>query len=260
MHIQTQGHGPALVMLHGWGMHAGAFAPLCEQLQQHYTLHLVDLPGHGHSRTEILALDTCVDELAARFSDTLWLGWSLGGLLALRLAQRYPDHCRALVMLAASPRFTVSADWPNGMPADIFQTFADELRSNWRRTLDRFLMLEAQGSEHLRQELSFLRECLYQRGEPSLQALNEGLLILQNTDLRDTLSAMSSASLWISGHRDRLVSLQAMQAAAAQCRNAEFLSIQGAGHAPFLTHPSEVAAAITAFFQRATPLHSSLRQ
>ena len=56
MHIETLGSGPSLVLLHGWALHGGVFAPLVQRLSDRYTLHLVDLPGHGHSRDSEVAL------------------------------------------------------------------------------------------------------------------------------------------------------------------------------------------------------------
>lgn len=52
MHIDVIGQGPALVLLHGWALHGGVFAPLVERLSPHFQLHLVDLPGHGFSRQD----------------------------------------------------------------------------------------------------------------------------------------------------------------------------------------------------------------
>ena len=46
---EVHGQGPALVLLHGWAMHSGIFAPLVDRLAPHFTLHCVDLPGHGRS-------------------------------------------------------------------------------------------------------------------------------------------------------------------------------------------------------------------
>ena len=49
MHIESIGHGPPLVLIHGWAMHAGIFAPLTARLAEHFEVFLVDLPGHGRS-------------------------------------------------------------------------------------------------------------------------------------------------------------------------------------------------------------------
>ena len=50
LHVEVVGDGPPLVLLHGWAMHGGVFAPLVARLRDRHTLHVVDLPGHGLSR------------------------------------------------------------------------------------------------------------------------------------------------------------------------------------------------------------------
>ena len=47
LHVEVSGNGPPLVLLHGWAMHGGVFAPLVERLRSRFSLHVVDLPGHG---------------------------------------------------------------------------------------------------------------------------------------------------------------------------------------------------------------------
>ena len=49
MHITVRGQGPDLVMLHGWSMHSAVWHDLADALASRFTLHLVDLPGHGQS-------------------------------------------------------------------------------------------------------------------------------------------------------------------------------------------------------------------
>ena len=68
LHHDVRGQGPALVLLHGWAMHSGLFAPLVAALEPEFELHLVDLPGHGRSRDAgvPLALDAAVEAVAAR--------------------------------------------------------------------------------------------------------------------------------------------------------------------------------------------------
>ncbi len=56
--------------------------------------------------------------IAAATPRALWLGWSLGGLVALRAALDYPANVRGLVMIASSPRFVSAPDWPHGVAAD----------------------------------------------------------------------------------------------------------------------------------------------
>jgi pimeloyl-[acyl-carrier protein] methyl ester esterase len=245
MHIETCGQGPALVLIHGWAMHGGIFAPLTRALGAHYTVHLVDLPGHGLSRERDGGFDPrdCADRLVARLPSAIWIGWSLGGLVAIEAALRHPDAVRAVVPIAANPRFVLGEDWPHGVAHAVFAGFADGLRSDWRHTLERFLALETLGSERAREELRALKSQLFERGEPALEVLEAGLDVLDRYDLRSEIRGLRMPSLWIAGRRDRLVPAAAMQWAAARAPDGRYLELPS-GHAPFLAHADEIVAAV----------------
>ncbi|MFT3897438.1 MAG: pimeloyl-ACP methyl ester esterase BioH [Thermomonas sp.] len=249
MFVETRGEGPPLVLLHGWAMHGGVFAPLAERLASRFTLHLVDLPGHGFSRDSgvPLQLDACVEAVSDVVPRAPWCGWSLGGLVALHAAATRPDAVPALAMLCASPCFVKGEGWKFGVSADIFRSFADGLRNDYRGTLELFVALEAFGSDHAKDEIRVLRNGLFARGEPAGHALADGLELLETSDLRAALPALSIPSLWIAGHRDRLVDPRAMREAAALAPDASVHVIEHAGHAPFLTHADEVANLLAEF-------------
>ena len=253
LHVEVAGHGPPLVLLHGWAMHGGVFAPLLARLRGRHTLHLVDLPGHGLSRGcgVPLALEPVVAEIAARVPRAPWLGWSLGGLVALHAAATRPEAVPALAMLCATPRFVRGEDWRYGVSAEIFRDFATGLRDDYRATLDRFVALEAFGSDHAREEIRALRDDLFARGEPRASVLADGLTLLETADLRAALPTLPVPSLWLAGRRDRLVDPRAMRDAAALAPRAELHVLEHAGHAPFLTHADEVAARLDAFLPQA---------
>ena len=249
LHIETVGQGPALVLIHGWALHGGVFAPLVQRLSDRFSFHLVDLPGHGHSRDAAtpLALDAVVEEIAGRTPPAVWLGWSLGGLFALKAAA-LQAQVRGLAMIAATPRFVRGADWADAVEASVFAQFGGELQQDFHGTLERFLALDTLGSEHGRAELRSLREALVARGEPAPQALQAGLRLLERSDLRHLLPALQVPSLWISGRRDRLVPGAGMRTGAELARG-EFLDIERGAHAPFIGHADVVAERIADFMQ-----------
>jgi pimeloyl-[acyl-carrier protein] methyl ester esterase len=253
LHIEVTGSGPPLVLLHGWAMHGGVFGPLVARLRDRHTLHVVDLPGHGYSRdsTVPLELSACAAAIAGCVPAAPWCGWSLGGLVALFAASQDPARVTALAMLCASPRFVRSEDpgdpWPYAVSADGFGDFATGLRSDYRGTLDRFVALEAFGSDHAKDEMRAMRDGLLQRGEPAADVLADGLELLQASDLRGVLPTLAVRSAWLAGRRDRLVDPRAMRAAAALAPRSRLHVVEHAGHAPFLTHADEVAAQLLDF-------------
>lgn len=246
LHVETTGSGPDLVLLHGWAMHGGLFAPLVEALRDDWTVHVVDLPGHGRSRDDDtpLALAPLAGRLLGQLPVAPWLGWSLGGLVALQAALQAPERVPALLALAATPRFVAGAGWPHGVEAAVFDRFGDELAGDWRGTVERFLALEVVGSRTAQDDLRHLRAHVFDHGEPAPRVLAEGLALLSGTDLVGRLPALAVPSLWLGGRRDRLVPPAALAAAAALAPGGQVRIIAGAGHAPFLHHAGEVAAAL----------------
>ncbi len=249
MNIETIGAGRDLVLIHGWAMHSGIFAPLTEILARNFRLHLVDLPGHGASpeRDVALTLEVCVRRISIATPPAIWIGWSLGGLVALRAALDVPPQVHGLVMIASSPRFVIGADWPHAVAPKVFEQFGADLRCDYRGTLDRFLALEVHGSDCARDELRELRKRLFERGEPAMRVLQDGLNLLEPSDMRAELAQLDMPSLWLAGARDRLIPWQAMQWAAEHSRDGHFEKIAGGGHAPFIGHADVVAQAIGAF-------------
>ncbi|NII73335.1 pimeloyl-[acyl-carrier protein] methyl ester esterase [Dyella sp. SG562] len=246
LHVDVRGTGPVpVVMLHGWAMHGGVMAPLAEALEQRCTVYVVDLPGHGHSRDcgIPLAPSACAAAIADATPPALWLGWSLGGLIALTAALERPRQVRGLAMVCATPKFVRDDSWPYGSDPTLVRQLATDLETDYHATLERFLALEAMGSADPRAELRHLRALAFERGEPDLRVLQEGIRILDDADRRAALPDLAVPSAWIAGHRDRLVHPQAMQWSSTRC-GGRYDEIARAGHAPFFGHAEAVAQAL----------------
>jgi pimeloyl-[acyl-carrier protein] methyl ester esterase len=253
LHIDKLGHGPQpLVLIHGWAMHGGVFAPLVDALAAQCTLYVVDLPGHGHSRDCGLPLEphAIARAIVEATPPAPWLGWSLGGLVALTGALAHPCHVQGLAMLCATPKFVRDESWPHGSDAALVRQLAQDLETDYHATLERFLALEAMGSHDPKAELRRLRADVFARGEPQLRVLQEGIGLLEHTDLRARLPQLTVPSAWIAGRRDRLVPPAAMAWSATQC-DGRFSEIPHAGHAPFIGHADAVAAALQPLFAEA---------
>ena len=249
LHTETTGCGPGLVVLHGWGLHSGIWTALLPALTRHFRVTCIDLPGHGYSDapTAMFGLEDAAEAAAqAAPRGATWLGWSLGGQVALAVALAGADVHR-LVLVATTPRFVAAPDWPCGMAAETLAGFAASLAEDHRRTVRNFLTLQLRGDRRAVPLLSMLRAVLAQRGDPRPAALAAGLDILATTDLRNRLAALRQHTLVIAGERDRLVPAEAGRRLAAGVPNGRFVPFPGAAHAPFLTHPRSFVEAVTGF-------------
>jgi pimeloyl-[acyl-carrier protein] methyl ester esterase len=177
------------------------------------------------------------------------MGWSLGGLLALEAALRARERVAALVLLTATPRFVRARDWPAAMDALTLARFHDGLLADPAGTLDRFLALQVRGSEAARDCLRTLRREIAERPAPSPVALEMGLDLLRDGDLRNRLAGISCPTLWLFGGRDTLVPGTVSEGLATLLPTARQRVIAGAAHAPFLSHPRETGAEIAGFLR-----------
>lgn len=105
------GDGPRLLFcFHGYGESAASFAMLEQPLGASFTMIAINLPFHGNTSwkedlffapRELLALLEQIAEGLPGKMDGWWLmGYSLGGRVALELAQWIPDKLRCLILLA----------------------------------------------------------------------------------------------------------------------------------------------------------------
>ena len=252
LYVQSLGDGPPLVLLHGFAMHGGLFEPLLPSLTPHFRVHVVDLPGHGRSPSidaaDIAMLAAAIEAATAAIEQPLTVfGWSLGGQAALEWARARPQRIARLVLVATTPSFVVRDDWTCAMTAPTLARFGDELRVAYRLTLLRFLTLQVRGSDDGRRTLALLRERLFERGEPTSATHPTTLAFLAAPAVSSAMPPRRVPARLVGGDKDTLVPLAATHALAAALPHALHATINGAAHAPFLSHPRPFIEALRAF-------------
>jgi pimeloyl-[acyl-carrier protein] methyl ester esterase len=239
---------PALVFLHGWGLHGGIWTDIERRLGGRACL-TPDLPGYGvtPSVTPYTA-ETLADYLAAKAPDPCTvIGWSLGGMVALAWAVRHARQVRALVLVGTTPVFVNRADWAAGIDAEVLGGFARDLGRDYRATLLRFLALQARGGEAARAVIARLRATVFERGEPTPAVLAAGLELLRSVDLRPQVGQVRCPTLVVHGGHDTLCPIAAGRWLAGHLPQARLAVHARAAHAPFLSHPEWFASALSDF-------------
>lgn len=249
---QTRGEGNChLVLLHGWGLNAEVWHCISEELSSHFTLHLVDLPGFG--RSQGFGAMT-LEEMAERVLDqapenAIWLGWSLGGLVASQVALAHPGRVQALITVASSPCFSARDGWP-GIKPDVLAGFQQQLSEDFQRTVERFLALQTMGTETARQDARALKKTVLALPMPPVDVLNGGLEILKTVDLRESLTSLTVPFLRLYGYLDGLVPRKVVPLLDALWPESESLIFAKAAHAPFISHPDAFCQALVALKQK----------
>jgi pimeloyl-ACP methyl ester carboxylesterase len=107
LYYEEHGTGDPLVLLHGGIGASEMFAAVLDELAEHRRVIAVDLQGHGHTadidrplRPEHLADDIAalIEHLGLERADVM--GYSLGGMVALRTAIQHPARVRRLVLVS----------------------------------------------------------------------------------------------------------------------------------------------------------------
>lgn len=253
LHVQITGHGSDVVLLHGWAMHGGVFDEIAQTLAGHYRVHRIDLPGHGQS--EANAQITDLEQLSAAVAayvpvNSIVVGWSLGGLVALQLATC--KSLRAIVLVSSTPKFVADESWGQGMSPAVFAQFSSRLNSHFHGTVEDFLRLQVRGDLNAAETFGTLKARLLQY-PPQELALQLGLDILRDSDVRALLADINVPCLVVAGEHDRIAHPRAADYTARHLPRARLRIIKRAGHAPFISHRAEFVAELDAFLAEQAP-------
>jgi len=251
LYVERLGTGPDLVLLHGWGMNGAVFDGIKTELSKQFRLHIIDLPGFGYSADlgiEDPGLSSWLDLMLKALPERAHLlGWSLGGMLAIRLAFLYPERVLSLITVASSPRFVAEPEWP-GVKPEVLTSFSAQLQADTHKTIERFLAIQALGSTSARDDVRILRERLQSRPAPLHQALRMGLSLLQELDLRAELTTLDIPSLHLFGRLDGLVPARVLDVwPRASASNAVLHLFVDSSHAPFITETVEFIRVVSEF-------------
>ncbi|MCU7890736.1 MAG: pimeloyl-ACP methyl ester esterase BioH [Candidatus Thiodiazotropha sp. (ex Ustalcina ferruginea)] len=238
---ETRGQGRELVMLHGWGMNSAVWSDFADRLAVDYRVTLIDLPGHGNSPFDgeqglVTWARACLEVAPEQ---AVWLGWSLGSMVALQAALMERALINGILIVAGMPRFVQAEAWPDAMPPQTLDLFSQALVDDHKKTLERFLVLQMIGSDQAVEILRRVKSRLHERPDPIPDALEAGLALLKTCDLREQLPTLSCPTRWLYGDRDTLAPSAASAVLQQWLPEATTHIVRGAAHTPFLSHPEE---------------------
>lgn len=194
-----------ILLITGWGGGTGLLEPLQQQLQQ---------CGHTVTLMNIFdAFDPVVmqDRVQQAMTADVIIGWSLGGQLALLLAhalQQETGDTLPVITLASNPCFVAQPNWECAMPQETFAAFKAGFLHDPASTLKRFGLLVTKGVTSAKHDWTFMQSLL--RAQP-ISLLQQGLKLLEQLNLVDTLKSYSGNQLYVFARQDALVPCQIVE-------------------------------------------------
>ncbi len=269
-------NGPIIVAVHGLGGAAVNWSAIAPLLTRKYRLLAPDLAGHGLTKSGGRGTDVASNRsLLHRFAETvaagpvLFMGNSMGGMIALLEASVAPDKVAGLILLdPALPFQTVPMD---PLVTAVFTLSAvpvlGPLLARQRRLLpveqmvaSTFALCCADSSRVPREivelhiEVARRRAAMTGNGKDFAHAARSVLEtagFVRGQPYRRAIRQVDCPVLMIHGDRDRLVPVAAARATAKAHPDWTLVVLAGVGHVPQLEASYDTASAIIAWLTAA---------
>jgi pimeloyl-[acyl-carrier protein] methyl ester esterase len=238
MHIKIIGEGRPIVLIHGWGVSGKIWEEFAKLIMSKYKLYIIDLPGMGKS--EIInpyKIDNLINEIHGLIPERASIiGWSLGGLIAMKYCLKYTKNVNSLVCISATPCFIKKHGWEYGVNKNFFLKFKKDLLNNWEKTLKKFFLLQIQKEEEKEEILKKLESDSINKRPSTKEGLEKSLEILEKVDIRENIKNINIPTLIISGKQDTISDYKASIWMQSQIKESEIFIFDSAGHLPFISH------------------------
>ncbi|GAB6919780.1 alpha/beta fold hydrolase [Rhodococcus erythropolis] len=255
------GEGHPVVLLHGSGPGATGwsnYSDNIEALSRHFHVYAVDLPGWGDSDPADFATLDHVDA-AIQFLDAVgidqaaFVGNSMGGQTAIRLATTHPDRISHLVTMGAPMSRGQSMFAPNDGPSEgikiLVQTYRDASAANMRRLVE--IMVYDKGrfaTDELCQARSDAANTRPDHLTNFVTGLPDGAPIPIWTKL-DSLAKIAVPTLIIHGRDDRVVPFENSLRLLTSVPDSRMVLMNRCGHWAQIEHAPEFNRLVTDFLK-----------
>jgi len=271
IHAIEEGHPNRQValLIHGWSSSWYAMSPLLGLLSQRFRAIAVDLPGYGASpplpeRVTIPAYADVLANFIERVTDgpVVLVGHSMGGMISLTLALRYPVLVERMVLIGPTISGRLS-QYINAVlsPITLLERFG--LGSLIVSTVERLMVgisdrlvrpaIFAERTGITEKEYMRLLADVRRPGQGRVRA--ECFFAMRENDLRGRLGRVEAPALVLWGAEDNTVPLRDAGVVADEWPTADLRIIPKAGHWPHFETPDTVRRQVAAFL--GLPLFSS---
>lgn len=243
---------PRAVLLHGFTQNRRCWGPVPELLAHHREVVVADAPGHGDAASLRLTLADAATPYAeglAGVGEAQWLGYSMGGRLALHVALTHPERVGALVLVGASPGIADPA-------ARAARRAADEALAAHLEAVGTTAFVDEWLAQPLFAGLDDRSSCRSERLRNDADGLASSLRLAgtgAQDPLWDALGIITTPVLLVVGERDAKFRGIADDMAPRFAGRCDTVVLAGTGHACHLEAPEAFCATVTEWLDDVSP-------
>lgn len=249
-HVE-RGQGPAVIFLHGIGGDGTSWLPELDTMSGRCRAVAWDMPGYGGSPA---LPEMTFPALAGALRDLLGkleverahlVGHSIGGMVALEFAARFPERVASLVLYATSPAFgKPDGDWQRDfLKARLAPLDAGKRMAELAPSIVESLVGDSPDTDGIARATAAMARV----PEAAYRAAMQCLVTF---DRRDALAGLAVPTLVMAGEHDDNAPAAMMERMAGKIPGARYQVIPGAGHLAHFEQPAAFRAALDAFFEQ----------
>lgn len=247
-----QGHGPAVVLIHGFPVNLHVWDEFVGFLSPHFKVVALDLPGFGRSSVyhsthsmSFMAQAVKAVMVAENLAKAVLVGHSMGGYVTLAFAKLFPENLAGLVLFHSH----AAADPP-------------EARANRARTIEavnhdhkdfilKFIpsLFASENVNRFDREIEDLKRLGYEATAEGIIAALRGMA--EREDSRELLKTLKVPVFFVVGKEDSRASLPEIAYQMSLPKNCEGIILDGVGHTGYVEAPEKIFPAIESFCERA---------
>jgi pimeloyl-ACP methyl ester carboxylesterase len=142
---ESCGRGNPLLFIHGWSFNSTIWEGHLDYLKDQFQVIAVDLRGHGKSeqgegRSSLQQFASDLNYMIKRLelNKVNVVGWSMGGCLAIRLAQSCPERMKSLILVSTTPSLIQREGFPHALPLAVVKRLKAQVKRDHLKALKAF--------------------------------------------------------------------------------------------------------------------------
>ena len=251
LYIQEFGSGQPLILIAGLASDSQSWLPVIIKLSKHFRVITFDNRGVGRSPHENDGItiqrmtDDCVELMEhLNLSSAYILGHSMGGMIAMDLAVRYPDMVEKLILEATAPKLSsrnkeLFSDW-----VSYLKTGMD--KGLWFRNIFYWIFSPEffEDKEMLDQAVKMSVDYPYPQTDKSFENQVKAVSVF---DCTSEIDKIQSPTLIMNGEQDLLFSSSRAPELFRNTANLQYVTISKAAHSIHMDNPDGFTKAVVDF-------------